>query len=213
VILGAAEGRPLDREEFARRYGLAIRAYLGARWRGSPLHPEIDDAAQDVFVECFKEGGALSRAEPGRKGGFRGFLYGVIRNVARRSEERWARRDKQVASGIDLEGAEDPASRAFDRAWAQAIMRQATELQAERAKAGGETARRRVELLRLRFAEGKPIRDIAEQWGKEPRQVQYEYKCAREEFQAALVDVVRRHEPSADANAEGARLVALLAPS
>ena len=53
IIRGAAEGKPLDRAEFARRYAAIVRAYLGARWRHSPLLREIDDAAQEVFVTCF----------------------------------------------------------------------------------------------------------------------------------------------------------------
>ena len=177
------------------------------------MHGEIDDAVQEVFVECFKEGGALTRAEKGRTGGFRGFLYGLIRNVARRHEERWTRRaaDQPIASAFEVSGDEEPASRAFDREWARGIMRQATELQAERASAGGEKARRRVELLQLRFAEGLPIREIAARWEMDPPQVQYEYKCARDEFQAALTDVGRRHDPDGDAPAECARLLGLLA--
>ena len=211
MILGAAEGRPLAREEFARRYAAVIRAYLGARWARTPLHGEIDDAMQEVFVECFKEGGALSRADPERGGGFRTFLFGVVRNVARRFEQDKHRKRKEtVPSAAEFPGHEEPASQAFDRAWAQAIMRQATHLQAERARAGGAGAQRRVELLRLRFHENKPVREIAEQWGLKATQVQYEYRCARDEFEAALLDVVRRHDPDADAMEECVRLVSLL---
>ncbi len=89
-------------------------------------------------------------------------------------------------------------------------MRQATQLMSERAKAGGETSRRRVELLRLRFGEGKQVSEIAEEWGLKATQVQYEYKCARDEYQAALLDVVRRHDPEGDPQEECARLVGLL---
>jgi RNA polymerase sigma-70 factor (ECF subfamily) len=208
VVLGAADGRPLDREEFARRYGPPIRAYLGARWPSSNPRGEIDDAVQDVFLECFKEGGALARVERDRPGGFRAFLYGVVRNVARRVEG--AHQDARLPSGFDPASGEEPASRAFDRAWARGLMRQATALQKERARAGGEAAQRRVELLELRFSEGLPIRSIAERWGMKATQVQYEYTCARNEFQAALVDVVRQHDPDGDPATESARLLGLL---
>jgi RNA polymerase sigma factor (sigma-70 family) len=211
VILGAAAGQPLAREEFARRYEGVIRAYLGARWRGTPFVPEIDDATQDVFVECFKENGALARVDPGHRGGFRTFLFAVVRNVARRFEERRAlRRERQAPSDLDVPGADETASRAFDRAWARTIMGEATRLMTERARAGGTAAERRVELLRLRFADGRPPREIAEAWGLKPAQVQYEYKRARDEFQAALLDVVRRHDPAGDPAAECVRLLALL---
>ena len=43
---------------------------------------ELEDVVQEVFVTCFKEDGPLSRADPERPGGFRAYLYGVVRNVA-----------------------------------------------------------------------------------------------------------------------------------
>jgi len=86
VIQAAAAGNAEERGRFARHYERAIRAYLGARWRGSRLLPQVDDAVQEVFVECFKCGGVLDRADQKRSGGFRPFLYGVVRNVARRLE-------------------------------------------------------------------------------------------------------------------------------
>ena len=64
VIRRAARGVPEDQAEFVRRYGSVIRAYLGARWRQTPLFDEVDDAAQQVFIDCFKENGALQRADP-----------------------------------------------------------------------------------------------------------------------------------------------------
>jgi RNA polymerase sigma-70 factor (ECF subfamily) len=91
VIRAAAAGSPADREELARRYLGVVRAYLAARWRGSGLRSDLDDAVQEVFVECFRSGGALEAAGAGRVPSFRAFLYGVIRNVARRFECRPAR--------------------------------------------------------------------------------------------------------------------------
>src|SRR5262245_61258276 len=91
-IHAAAVGGAADREPFALRYGPVVRAYLAARWRGSPCLADLDDAVQEVFVECFRRGGALERVEPDRAGGFRPFLFGVVRNVALRLEARRARR-------------------------------------------------------------------------------------------------------------------------
>ena len=71
LIEGAASGRAADRDEFARRYLPAVQAYLLARWKESPLAQERDDAVQEVFVECFRQGGALERrtgqSRPGRR--------------------------------------------------------------------------------------------------------------------------------------------------
>ncbi|MHC4579386.1 MAG: RNA polymerase sigma factor [Planctomycetota bacterium] len=116
VIKGAAAGREEDRSAFARRYEPAVRAYLGARWRGSPHAADRDDAVQEVFFECFR--GVLERADPARQGGFRALLYGVVRNVALRFEERRAKRREVQASVDERVPAHDASlSDAFDRAW------------------------------------------------------------------------------------------------
>ncbi len=62
LIRGAAEGREGDRESFARCYETVIRASLGARWRGSTLYHELDDAVQEIFLECLhRRGRVLAR--------------------------------------------------------------------------------------------------------------------------------------------------------
>ncbi len=214
LIRGAAGGEAQARREFARLYRPVVAAYLGARWHGTPLVDGVDDATQDVFVECFREGGALDRVEHGRPGGFRAFLYGVVRNVARRAERRDERNREVPADGVG-ERVEDPgthASVAFDREWARALMRQAGERQARRAREVGEVAVRRVELLRLRIGEGMPVRDIARLWDEDPVHVHREYARARREFRAALVAVVSSHRPGSveDVDAECGRLLDLL---
>ena len=134
-----------------------------------------------------------------------------MRNVARRIEQKKTRRrEQQVPSDLDFPGGEEPASRAFDRAWAVSIMRQARRLMTERSRCGGAVAQRRVKLLHMRFTEGQPTRRIAEAWGMKPAQIQYEYKCARDKFQAALIDVVRQHDSRGDVEEECARLLAQL---
>lgn len=200
VIQAAAAGSPGDREEFARRYGPVARAYLTARWHSSPSLGEIDDALQEVFVECFKQGGVLDRVEASRAGGFRAFFYGVVRNVARRAEkQRVQAREQQPPSDLDLDqvGDDEPSlSGAFDRAWAKALLREAARLQEERARSAGEEAAKRVELLRLRFHEGLPIREIAERWQVDAAVLHHEYAKARQEFKAALLEVVAFHHPA-----------------
>src|SRR5262245_60126495 len=200
IVRGAADGRAADREEFARRYGPVIRACLGARWRGGALSAEVEDAAQEVFVDCFREGGAVERAEPGRPGGFRAFLFGVVRNVALRFERNHARRRvRPGAEAFDGDGVPaDDASLAtvFDREWATSVVREAAARQAERAAKAGNgnngnnDALRRVDLLRLRFHDGLAIREIAARWGVDADVLHHEYAKARAEFRAALEDVI-----------------------
>jgi len=193
MIRGAAAGSGPDRAEFARRYASVIRAYLGARWRGGPLLDEIDDAAQEVFVQCFRPAGALEGVDPECRGGFRAYLLGVVRNVARGVEREWrARRAhaKAPAADLDAVAARDaPLEDVFDRAWAAAILRQAAERQA-RAARGDEAAERRVELLRLRFREDLPIREIAKLWKTDAERLHRSYRTARSEFLDALTEVV-----------------------
>jgi RNA polymerase sigma-70 factor (ECF subfamily) len=215
VIAGAAAGNADDRDDFARRYGPVVRSYLLARWRSSAWAGELDDAVQDVFVECFKQGGMLERAEPGGAGGFRAFLYGVVRNVALRVEARRARDKFACATPAELEAIEaeeEPLSRTFDRAWAKAILRESARRQEERARSAGEQACRRVELLRLRFHEGLPIRAIAERWQMDAAGLHREYARARQEFKEALLEVVAFHHPgtAAEVERESADLLALL---
>jgi len=193
MIRGAAAGRPTDRDEFSRRYAQVIRAYLAARWRGSVLVGEIEDAIQEVFVDCFREDGALGRADPGRPGGFRAFLYGVVRHVAQRIERARAKTGLRLGDEHDVPARQRSLSAEFDRAWASAIMRQAARLQGNLARAAGPDAIRRLELLRLRFHEGMPIREIAELWNEEAARIHHQYAKARAEFRSALHTVVAEH--------------------
>jgi RNA polymerase sigma-70 factor (ECF subfamily) len=199
VIRAATAGSPAEREELAQRYLAVVRAYLAARWRGSPLGSELDDAIQEVFVECFRQGGVLEAAGAGRVPSFRAFLYGVIRNVARRFESRPVRTAGPLP---EIAAHEDSLSRLFERTWAQSIMTKAAQLQQQRASACGPEAVQRVELLRLRFEEGLPIRAIAERWSVAAAELHHAYARAREEFRVALLEVVAFHHPGNPAEVE-----------
>ena len=215
LIQGAARGVRQDVEDFVRLYAPVVRSYLTARWHASPLRSDLDDAMQEVFVECFKEGGVLDRVAPTTLGSFRAFLLGVVRNVALRFEERNARR-KEVQPPTEFDAdrvkAEDERlSVVFDRAWAKALLREAVARQAERARILGQDADRRVELLRLRFHEGLTLRDIAERWDQPHKTVKKQNARALEEFEEALRDVIEFHYPNLPAagQQEMARLLAV----
>ncbi len=199
IIRAAAAGNPADREELAHRYLGVVRAYLAARWRGSMIISELGDAVQDVFVECFRQGGALEAVDAGRVPSFRAFLYGISRNVARRFESRHPG-PSPLPDQIDAN--EESQSRLFERAWAQAIMSEAAKLLRDGATARGPAAVQRVELLQLRFEENLPIRAIAERWGVDPADLHHAYPTARKEFRAALLRVVAFHSPGAQEQLE-----------
>ncbi len=217
VIREAAGGDDAARQFFALRYERIVRAYLVSRWRTSPLVNEIDDVIQEVFIESFRDGGVLTRVDQDSPGGFRAFFYGVVRNVARRAEARhMRRRDQQPPTGFFNEspdGTEPRLSRIFDREWATTMMREAAALQRDNAEQKGPDAQRRLELLRLRFYEGRPIREIARLWDADPTDLHREYARARKEFRQALNEVVAYHLPgTAEAvERECAHLLELLA--
>ncbi|MHC4938546.1 MAG: RNA polymerase sigma factor [Planctomycetota bacterium] len=211
VIRGAAAGEPRAREEFVRIYTPVVRAYLLARWRGQPLVGEADDAIQEVFIDCFKEQGALTRVEEDRPGGFRAYLHGVTRNVALRAEERRARRQMMTGSVLEKVAAdEESLARRFDREWALGLIREATRIHAERAT--DEATLRRVKLLQLRFGDGLPIREIAARWQEPAEQLHREYAKARREYHAVLREVLGRHVgvPGGRLDEECARLAEFL---
>ena len=190
LIRAAAGGDPAARDRFARVYLPVVTVYLAARWRSA--RRGVEDAAQDVFVECFRAGGLLEKADPDRDGGFRAFLLGAVRNVARRHE---ARRRVDARLPADLPADDTGPAEAFDRAWARALLKEAGRVQHQHAEKAGPSAVRRVQLLRLRFGEGLPIRDIAARWGEDAAKLHHEYATAREEFRSALREVVAFHHP------------------
>ncbi len=216
MIRLAAGGDADARQLFAQRYEHIVRAYLLSRWRSSPMLNEVDDVIQEVFVESFRDGGVLARVDDDSPGGFRAFFYGVIRNVARRAESRFSRRrDLQPQTGFFNESpdeAEQRLSRVFDREWATTMMREAASRQRANSEQKGDEAIRRLDLLRLRFYEGRPIREIARLWGMDASVVHREYARARKEFRAALGEVVAYHLPgSVEAvESECARLLDML---
>lgn len=210
LVHRAAAGDGPSRSEFGRSYLPLIRCFLTSRWRAGPLLAETDDAVQDVFVECFRHDGPLVRADA-QRGDFRGFLFGVVRNVALRIEAR-ARAGKAHDAGplADVADRDRHVSQAFDREWARMLMREAAETMQRRAADDG--ARLRVELLRMRFAGDLAIHEIAARWAMDLAAVHRLYARAREEFRSCLRAVVAFHavRTEAELDDECRRLFELL---
>jgi RNA polymerase sigma factor (sigma-70 family) len=212
LVHNAAQGDYSSRAEFSSRYAPVVRSYLSARWRGSAHFSDADDAVQEVLLECIRQGGLLERAQAGRPGGFRAFLFGAVRNIALRFENREGRR--RAIGDIDLANVpdrDDALSKIFDRALARSIMCEAAERQIALA-ASREDALQRVDLLKLRFQEGLPIREIATLWGVDAEHLHRQYARARKEFHAALRDVVASHVATnpGEVDARCAELLSLL---
>lgn len=215
MIDAAAAGSAAAREDFTKRYYGLAQAYFVARWKGSSFFEFVDDAVHEMFVRCFCEHGALERADRSRESGFRPYFFGMARNVARKLEESYvtARATSVSGSGIleSVVSDETSLSVVCDQSWAKFIMQQAAERQLERAHELGESALRRVELLKLRFHEGLPIRDIAKRWNVEAAGLHREASKAKDEFKSALKEVISFHHPDSpgDVARECARLLSL----
>ncbi len=194
LIHAAADGSKAALDQFAQRYEQVVRNCLAARWNRSRRIGLIDDAVQEVFIECIRPGGALSRVNQQSPSGFRGYLYGVMRNVMLRFETRPGPNHAELPELMLDEGT---VGRLFDREYAQATVKEASILQRQIAETVGPDAVRRVELLHARFYEGLPIRDIAKSWEVDAAWLHHEYAKARAEFLEALLQVVADSQPSA----------------
>lgn len=215
LIRSASEGAPAARAQFADRYLPAARAYLRVRWNGTALEAETEDAVQEVFMACFRTRGALEDVEFVEGGSFRAYFFGVIRNVALRFERSRGRLRTRGESACVLEtvaSREQSCATEFDRAWARTLMREAAEVHRGSARAKGEDASRRAEILRLRFEEELPIREIARRWSVDAARLHHDYAQARAEFVEALREVVKEHlgDSVQDLEGECTRLFELL---
>lgn len=193
LLEGAAAGEGAARSQFVARYERLVRAFLGSYLGSGNLRDEIDDLTQEVFYECFRGGGVLERSVDTPPGNFRAYLRGVSLNLARQWVERRRRHRERFTTSESLESrlaTEQTASRMFDRLWAEEVVSDAACLMERRALKKSFAARRRVELLKLRFQSGWPIREIAHRWELPARRVHKDYATAREEFRKALGDVV-----------------------
>jgi RNA polymerase sigma-70 factor (ECF subfamily) len=207
LVEGAAAGDRAAREEFGRRYLPVVRAYLQARWAGRLSPEELEDAVQDAFLALLREEGVLEKLRPGRREAFRPLLYAVVRNMALRMEHARARKLDRAGSqsfqAEDTPASEASLSRAFDRAWADSILRQAVDLQEELSRSQGEGALKRFELLRLLFDQERSIPEIAAEWGVASDSLHKELARAKREFKEALRRVVAFHHPQAPERVEG----------
>lgn len=214
VVRAAANGDAAARSAFSEFYAAAIRNYLTARWHGRHHIADVDDASQEVFIECLRPDGALQRADSSR-GDFRALLFGVARNVARRFEKRAIERGRvrpEDSAWLQQIASDDAGQTTlFDRSWARSVVFQAKQRHSELAAADGEAGQRRLDLLERRFSGDEMIRDIAASWGVPAQDVHNAYRKARAEFYGCLREVVAAHSPTgADLDEECQRLLAAL---
>lgn len=199
LIHRAAVGKGASRERFARRYSGVIQGYFAARWRLPIAHEHVQDASQDVFVDCFKPGGALTHADA-KKGQFRRFLYGVCKHIAISIERRLVRRTEHAVSHADRVDSDPSLSQSFDRAWARAIVKDAAALARERAR-GHETRTMGLLVMELRVAHDLPPREIAVRLGRGVHEIYELLRRAKLDLRAAFLEILAEHNPGASEGA------------
>ncbi len=199
-MLGAAAHEPENREEFCRRYEPIVRTYLSVRWQLPRDHERISDAAQEVFLRCFRPGGPLQKVDP-KRGRFRSYLQAITGNVAL-EQERARRRDQRRVEGWQLdniETSEETLSRVFDKAWAEMITAEAWGLVAQR-KPSNRPGGLQRDVLILRFVEGLPPREIATKLGfADVKDVYRIVETGRQQFRTALLTVLAGYHPDLSA--------------
>lgn len=158
-------------QELCRSYWYPLYAY--ARRRGSPP-PEAEDAVQGFFAWLF-EANALRHADPAR-GRFRGFLAAAFRQfLAKQHEHAAARRRCPAGAVVSIDAAtgEDryrteptdhlTPDRAFEYAWARAVLERAM----DRLRAECEAGRHghRFEAFRGILTDQVPVAAVGEALG------------------------------------------------
>ena len=219
LVEAAGAGDVAARAEFLQQFGPLVRLWLQQRWRDTPFRGLVDDAVQDVFVECCRPDGALRRADPERcVHGIEVYLRGIVRNVAARLERTEARhfghrRDLEVGQASTMPARLGVADQ-IDRAWAMAQIGAAFDLVAH-TDSSGATGHSLRELLHLHFEEAMPVRAIAGAWHTKVEHVHELRRRACGTFRACLLRVRRGGETgsggdSAAAEAAGREVLALL---
>lgn len=186
----AAGGDVAARHEFARRFGPFLRRVLARRWAGSPYRGHFDDAVQEVFVQCFKPGGVIDRADPARGVSARTLLYAVARNIAWRYE----RDHHRTADGEPVAEPSDPLDGLAEltREEARATVREALRRLCD---AADPDDRRYGELLRTRAYDGRSVAELAAGDPDAAARLHREYTKAKRRFESELAVVVTAGYP------------------
>ena len=191
-------------EALCRRYWRPIYGYVRRGWRKS--NDEAKDLTQAFFLDLV-EGHVLEKFRP-EAGSFRAFLKGVLRNYVRNHEQALRRLkrgggarplplDEVFAGAADVLAADGATpEEAFDHAWVDQLIEEATERTRERLVAAGHELRfRAFEAYELAPAGSQPTyADVAAQLGVKAGDVRNYLFAVREalrtEIRAALRETV-----------------------
>lgn len=221
VLDAAARGaaaRTAALADVAERYGRAL--YAVARRRGVPAH-DAEDAVQGFFAKIAADPSFFDGLDPAR-GRFRAFLRTAFERfvanlreagaAAKRGADRTVAWDAAAAE-IATSALPDDADRAFERAWAEAVVRRATERwRAERAADGrGAESPLLAAFLTLGSAP-PPLADAARANGLTEAQLKSLVHRARVAFRKGVRrELAAEGTPEDELDAEVAALAAALA--
>lgn len=195
IALAAAGGDPAARAAFWAQHARQVHTWLWFRWSRTTLRGCIDDAAQEVYLECFRRGGAFTHFAPERaRHGVTGFLRGIVRNVAHRFERQ---RTRERAHRAHLTGTPPPLHGDDDAVPAgdgtgidhEHVVAALDRLDHDDPARG--TPRSLRAFLRLRFDDGLPVRTIAKHWQTTPDHVHELRRRACRRFRSCLLAVLR----------------------
>lgn len=209
LIGGAASGDATSRGTFARLYGDVVRIELAARMRRAADDADVEDAVQEVMLECLKAGGALERASAKKCTRFRAYLGGITRNVALRYQERQMLQPDTLDRADTVSDPGPAIAARLDAAWSHAVLGEVMALLVHES-ATSATARMRLAVLRMRHEEGSSPAEIAAALNITPVRVHYLTAEAKRDFRNALLSVVSQQNPGLTRAEVEAECVALL---
>lgn len=186
----AAAGDEQARNSFWNRHVRAVRMWLWFRWSHRSLRSFVEDAAQEVFLECFRPGGALAHMDARKaQHGVVAFLRGIVRNVAHRIERTQARdfehRRRLAVAAATPAPADAGAAEQIDRAWEHDRVMAALALLDQEDPPDGMRHTLR-EFLHAHFEDGLPVRKIAAAWQEKPEHVHELRRRACRRFRECL---------------------------
>ena len=185
------ENVPDAAREFAFRYDRFVRRVLTKRWLGTIYRTHFDDAVQDVFVECFKPGGVLAKADSSRGGAFRSLLFRVTCNVAARYERNHNRDLRLISKELTDTHGED--SGAFLQITREEVAEVVSEALRRMSQHTAVEVRERAQLLIQHSCDGQKIIHLAGGDTETAERLHRQHSKAKREFQTFLSEVIQSH--------------------
>jgi RNA polymerase sigma factor (sigma-70 family) len=183
------EGEEAQLQALVGRYWKPVYCFIRQSWGKG--NEDAKDLTQEFFLKAVFEGGLVGKFEPGR-GRFRSFLKAAVTNFLRDAAKSAARLKRGGDTRrVDLAGElPDPGTatpeQAFDAQWKRIVLARAVELVEARVKPEVFGVFRTYDL----DGENVSYEDLAKRHGIRADTVKNYLTRARDEFRAAITEVV-----------------------